>query len=102
MAPKKIGFDPAKATVPVETNEGTDAILERGRTNHRPQPQPKTPIGIKIPTELYNDFERLKVVRKYSGETLRLTDVIVSLLSDYIDGYRDEMDEFDRKLQGKP
>lgn len=102
MASKKIGFDPAKATVPVETNEGTDAVLERGRP--KPLAEQRKQIGVKIPMELYNEFERLKVVRKSNEETLTYTDLIVDFLADYMNEHRHEIEEYNRKVgqEGKP
>lgn len=102
MASKKIGFDPAKATVPVETNEGTDAVLERTRS--KPLAEQRKQIGVKIPMELYNEFERLKAIRKPAGETLTFTDLIVDCIAEYMNEHRHEIEEYDRKMaqEGKP
>lgn len=98
MAPKKLGFDPAKATVPIETNEGTDAVLERGRTNPKPQAGQRKQIGVKIPLDLYNNLESLKTARKLYGETLTLTDLIVDFLTDYMDQHMDEITDMEEML----
>jgi len=56
-------------------------------------------INVKIPQELYDEMEKLKIVRKLAEkEDLTTTNLVTELLTGYMDQHRDEIKEMEERM----
>jgi len=56
-------------------------------------------IGVKIPQDLYSELEKLKIVRKLAEkEDLTTTDLVIELLTGYMDQHRHEIKEMEERV----
>lgn len=56
-------------------------------------------INVKIPQALYDEMEKLKIVRKLAEkEDLTTTDLVTELLTGYMDQHRDEIREMEERI----
>lgn len=81
-----------------EASERLEARAEALRSEMRSHGGRKQ-IGVKIPQELYEELERLKIVRDFEGETLTTTDLITGFLTSYMDEHRHEIAEFKARME---
>lgn len=74
------------------TSEGTDSILEEKPT--RKKAQARRQLAVRLPIKTFEDLQTLRIMRGMEGANWSMNETMCELAGEYVERYRDEIDEF--------